>query len=140
MIQDVSISPLQIIPDERGCVRHVIRSDNFDFEKFGETYVSEIYKGVVKAWHGYPTKRIHYAVVKGMVKLALYDSRKTSQTFGQIETLFVGDENYIRVTIPPGVFNGFKGIRDSMVVVTASEPFSEEGIIRFPADYFAYDW
>lgn len=140
MIYDVKVSPLQTIPDERGCVKHFIRSDSSDFVEFGETYITEVYKGVVKAWHGYPTKLMHYAVIKGMVKLALFDSRKDSPTFQQAETLFVGDDNYVRVTIPPGVFNGFKGLTDAIVVVTASEPFSEQGIVRFPPDYFEYDW
>lgn len=140
MIHGVIVSPLKIIPDERGCVRHFIRSDDPDFTVFGETYITEVYKGVVKAWHGYPTKLMHYTVIRGMVQLALFDTRKLSKTFQKSETLFVGEQNYVRVTIPPGVFNGFKGLTDSIVVVTASEPFSEEGIIRFNPDYFPYDW
>lgn len=140
MIKDVSITPLKKIPDERGCVRHFIRSNDPDFTKFGECYLTSVYRGVTKAWHGYYEKSLSYCVAKGMVKLALYDSRKSSQTFGQIDTIFLGDENYIKVTIPPGVFNGFKGLTDALVVVVASEPFSEEGIVRFPPDYFAYDW
>lgn len=140
MIDGVTYTHLKIIADERGCVRHLIRSDDPEFTTFGEVYVTQVYKGVVKGWHGYPVKKIHYAVVSGMVKLALYDSRKGSPSFGTFDTFFLGDMDYSRITIPPGVFNGFKGLHDSMVVVTASEPFSEEGIIRFPVDYFAYDW
>lgn len=140
MIDGVVYTHLKIIADERGCVRHFVRSDDPDFVKFGETYIAQVYKGVTKAWHGYPRKILHYACVSGMVKLGLYDSRKDSPTFKQFDTFFLGDMDYSRITIPPGVFNGFKGIFDSMVVVTASEPFSEEGIIRFPPDYFAYDW
>lgn len=140
MIHGVTVTPLKIIPDDRGCVRHFIRSDDPDFTGFGETYITEVYKGVVKAWHGYGTKIMHYAVARGMVKLMLFDARKNSPTFEDMETLFVGDKNYVRVTIPPGVYNGFKGLTDSIVVVTASEPFSEQGIVRFDPDYFGNDW
>lgn len=140
MIEGVSVTPLKIIPDERGCVRHFIRSTDPDFEKFGETYITEVYRGVIKAWHGYPTKRMHYTVIRGMVKLALQDTRTQSETYMQTDTLFVGEQNYVRVTIPFGVFNGFKGLTDAIVVVTASEPFSEEGIVRYPVDNFTYDW
>lgn len=140
MIYDVKVTPLKKIPDQRGCVRHFIRHDDEDFSRFGECYLTSVYKGVKKAWHGYPTKTIHYVVAKGMVQLALYDSRKGGGSFREMETLFVGDDNYVRVTIPPGVFNGFKGLTDALIVVVASEPFSEKGIIRFPPDYFAYDW
>lgn len=140
MIHGAVVTPLKIIPDERGCVRHFIRSDDPDFTVFGETYVTEVYKGKVKAFHGYTTKIIHYACVSGMVKLVLFDSRAHSPTFQDMDVLFVGDKNYVRVTIPPGVFNGFKGLKDSIVVVTASEPFSEQGIVRFDEEYFGYDW
>lgn len=141
MIEGVVVTPLKIIEDERGRVRHFVRSDDPDFIHFGETYITEVYGGMIKAWHGYPTKTIHYAVARGAVKLALYDSRRDSKTFKKFDTIILSDTAlYQRVTIPLGVFNGFMGLTDSIVVVTASEPFSEQGILRFPVHYFDYDW
>ena len=51
MIQDVIISPLKIISDDRGKVMHMLRSDSKVFQKFGEIYFSTIYRDKIKGWH-----------------------------------------------------------------------------------------
>lgn len=140
MIEGVAVSSLKVIPDERGCVRHFLRCDEPDFHSIAEVYVTEVYRGVFKGWHSYPSKTITYTVVSGMVQLVLIDSRKDSPTFQDTETLFLGKDNYSKVTIPPGVFNGFRGLTDAVIVVAADEPFDEKRIIRFPKEYFDYDW
>ena len=40
------------------------------------------------------------AVVKGMMKIVLYDSRKESATFGEINEIFAGIHNPVLVHIP----------------------------------------
>ena len=48
------------------------------------------------------------------------------------------------VTIPPGVWNGFKGLgtQPALVANCATEPHSREEIAYRPFDdpYFVYDW
>jgi dTDP-4-dehydrorhamnose 3,5-epimerase len=44
-----------------------------------------------------------------MIKLVCYDDRPDSATRGQVQELHVGELNYALVTIPPGIWNGFKG-------------------------------
>ena len=43
MIHDVKITPLKIIPDERGKVMHMLRKDSPIFDKFGEIYIFPLY-------------------------------------------------------------------------------------------------
>src|SRR3546814_14018242 len=52
---------------------------------------------------------LNYAVPVGMVKLVCYDDRADSPTKGNVVELHVGALNYSLVTIPPLVWNGFKG-------------------------------
>ena len=73
MIDGVEIISLKQIPDERGKVMHMLRCDSEHFEKFGEIYFSCVYPGAIKGWHGHKKMTLNYAVVKGMVKLVLYD-------------------------------------------------------------------
>ena len=80
-IQDVVISPLRKIPDERGCIMHMLRSDAPHFERFGEVYFSTAYPGVIKGWHEHTMQVQNYAVISGMIKLVLYDNRETSPTY-----------------------------------------------------------
>ena len=51
MIQGVEIKKLRVIPDERGLVMEILRSDDSFYKKFGQTYLSVVNPGVIKAWH-----------------------------------------------------------------------------------------
>ena len=117
MIDGIVITPLRQIPDERGKIMHMMRSDDPQFERFGEIYFSMIYPGAIKAWHLHTKMTLNYAVVAGMVKLVLYDSRSSSPTKGEIQEIFLGEQNYVRVKIPPGIYNGFKGVGTSPALV-----------------------
>lgn len=109
-IEGVQVIPLRKIPDERGAIYHMLRADAPHFEKFGEIYFSKVYPGVIKGWHVHNVMTLNYAVPVGMIKLVLYDLRKGSKTDKQLMELFVGEDNYCLVKIPPGIANGYKGI------------------------------
>jgi len=117
MIEGVNIKSLNKICDERGMVMHMIRADDPEFEKFGEIYFSGVYPGVVKAWHIHKKMTLNYAVIKGMIKLVLYDDRQNSKSKGEVMEIFMGENNYVLVTIPPHVWNGFKGMGTEMAIV-----------------------
>ena len=144
MIEGVKITPLKIIPDERGAIFHMLRSDDSIFEKFGEIYFSKVYPGVVKGWHLHKKMTLNYAVPVGMIKLVLYDDRNNSSTKGEIMELFIGVENYVLVTIPPNVWNGFKGIGTEPAIVAncATLPHDPNEIIRLDPinNNIPYDW
>jgi len=144
MINGVKIKSLEKTCDERGMVMHMLRSDDPEFEKFGEIYFSCVYPGVVKGWHIHKKMTLNYAVVRGMIKLVLYDDRPKSPTKGKLMEIFVGNNNYVLVTIPPLVWNGFKGIGTEMAIVAncATQPYDPDEISRrdpFEND-IPYDW
>lgn len=144
MIKGVEVIPLQQIPDERGKVMHMLRIDDTHFQGFGEIYFSVVYPGVIKGWHLHRRMTLNYAVVSGMVKLVLYDPREDSTTKGQMEELFIGEDNYVLAKIPPGIWNGFKGIgvKPAIVANCATIPHDPDEIVR--RDPFSkeipYDW
>jgi len=144
MIDGVRITPLRQIPDERGKVMHMLRSDSDVFTGFGEIYFSCIYPGVVKAWHIHKRMTLNYAVPHGNIKLVLYDDRQGSPTRGEVQELFLGPDNYCLVTIPPMVWNGFKGIgMETAIVANCSTiPHDPLEIERLdPKDTsIPYDW
>lgn len=144
MIDGVRISPLKQILDERGKIMHMLRSDAQWFTGFGEIYFSCVYPGAVKAWHIHQRMILNYAVPQGRIKLVLYDDRADSLTRGQVQEIFLGPDNYCLVTIPPLVWNGFKGIGTEMALVAncASIPHDPQEIARLdPADNsIPYDW
>jgi len=143
-IEGVIVKPLRKIPDERGAIFHMLKRTDDNFETFGEIYFSVVNPGAVKAWHIHKAMTLNYAVVSGMIKLVLYDGRKESKTHGQIQEIFMGDQQYVLVTIPPGVTNGFKGVSTTPAIVAncATLPHDPDEIARidpFTKD-IPYDW
>ena len=122
-ISGVSIVPLKRIPDERGTIMHGVRSDAM-LNPFGEVYFKKLYFEVVNGWHVHETLMLNYICISGMIKLALYDMRRDSPTHNALQEIFIGDDNYCLVHIPPGVANGSKGMTApfSILCNVASEP------------------
>lgn len=144
MIEGVVLKDLNVLSDERGKVMRMLRCDDEHFEKFGEIYFSIVYPGKVKGWHLHKRMIQHYAVPEGMIKLVLYDDRQDSPTKGKLTELFVGENNYILVKIPPGVWNGFRGEGDKPALIAncATIPHDAEEIVRLDpwSKKIPYDW
>jgi dTDP-4-dehydrorhamnose 3,5-epimerase len=140
----LTITPLRRIPDERGAIFHMLRNDSPVFEEFGEIYFSTVYPGVVKGWHIHKRMTLNYAVPVGMIKLVCFDDREGSPTRGTIQEIHTGELNYVLVTIPPLVWNGFKGEGPEAALVAncASLPHDPEEIDRMDpfTDQVPYDW
>lgn len=131
-IEGLHVTPLARISDERGAILKMLRADDERFERFGEIYFSMVHPGVVKGWHLHRRMTLNYAVPIGNVKLVCYDDRDGSPTRGEVDELFVGDLRYELVTIPPGVWNGFKGIGTTTALVAncSTEPHDPDEIVR----------
>lgn len=144
MIEGVEINQLAIIPDERGMILKMLRRDDIFFREFGEIYFSIIYPGVIKGWHIHKKMTLNYAVISGLIKLVLYDNREGSSTKGEIQEIFMGRENYKLVTIPPMVWNGFKGIGTEPAIVAncATIPHDPDEIERMDPfeNNIPYSW
>jgi dTDP-4-dehydrorhamnose 3,5-epimerase len=146
MIYGVIIKKLKVIPDERGRLMEILRCDDNFFEKFGQVYMTTAYPGVVKGWHYHKKQYDNMAVVKGMMKIVLYDSRKESATHGEVNEFFAGVHNPILVHIPPFVYHGFKCISEEEAIVvnapTEVYNYKEPDEFRLPAhsNDIPYKW
>ena len=144
MINGVTITPLKQILDERGKIMHMMRGDSVDFQGFGEIYFSCVHPGAIKGWHIHKEMVLNYAVPHGNIKFVLYDDRINSSTRGELQEVFLGADNYCLVTVPPLVWNGFKGIGQEMAIVAncSSIPHRPDEIDRLdPFDpLIPYDW
>jgi dTDP-4-dehydrorhamnose 3,5-epimerase len=143
-IAGLTTRPLRQICDERGKVMHMLRADDPHFERFGEIYFSVVFPGVVKGWHLHREMTLNYAVPSGHVKLVCYDDRDGSPSRGNLVEMFLGEDCYQLVTVPPGVWNGFKGIGVTPAIVAncATVPHRDDEIVRkdpFSAD-IPYRW
>lgn len=132
LIAGVIITPLRKIPDDRGTIMQMMRCDQAPFLKFGEIYFSTVFPGIVKGWHIHTEMTLNYAVIKGSIKMVLYDDRDDSQTKGMINEFVIGRDNYSLVTIPPLVWNGFMGIgiEEAIVANCSTVPHRSDEINR----------
>ncbi|OPY36128.1 MAG: dTDP-4-dehydrorhamnose 3,5-epimerase [Methanoregula sp. PtaU1.Bin051] len=144
MIHGVDIIPLKTIMDERGYVRHMMKCTDPYFRTFGEIYFSVIFPGAIKAWHVHRRMELNYAVISGNIKLVLYDARKDSPTYRELQEIFLGENNYVLVKIPPEVVNGFKAIGNEKAIVAncSTVPHDPSEIERIdPFDpAIGYNW
>ena len=51
MIEGVKVKKLKVMPDDRGRLMEILRSDDEIFQKFGQVYMTTAFPGIVKAWH-----------------------------------------------------------------------------------------
>jgi dTDP-4-dehydrorhamnose 3,5-epimerase len=143
-ISGVRVVPLARIPDERGTIIHMLRSTDEHFMQFGEIYFTTIYRDVIKGWHKHREMTLNYACIFGRIKLVLYDDREDSRTRGALQEIFLGPDNHALVVIPPGVWNGTKGMSDPLAIVAncATHPHDPARTTRLdPFDNdIPYDW
>ncbi len=145
MIDGVQIKNLIRHPDERGFFVELIRASDAIFaEGFGQLSRSSMITGVVKAWHVHKTQVDWWYVVKGTVKVVLYDTRSGSVTHKKLNEFTLGEEGQdIILKIPVGVAHGLKVIKGpaELVYVTSSTySKDEEGRIPYDNAEIGYDW
>lgn len=144
MIDGLHKLPLRRIPDERGTILHMLRCTDPHFIAFGEIYFSTVYPGVVKGWHRHRDMTLNYACVFGRIKLVVHDDRADSPTRGETNEFFLGPDDYALVIIPPGLWNGFKGLSDPYAMVAnccthPHDPARSERLDPF-RNPIPYDW
>ena len=146
LIDGVAIKELRLLPDERGYLMEMLRADDEIFQKFGQVYLSVAYPGVVKGWHYHKVQTDYFTIVKGMMKVVLYDGREDSPTHGEVNEFFMGELNPLLITIPPGVLHGMKAIGNApgYLVNCPTEPYDYDGPDEYRVDPHSedipYDW
>jgi len=126
LIDGVEARRARVLPDERGRLGEIMRADDAWFEKFGQVYFTTTYPGIVKAWHYHKKQTDHFYVIRGMVKIALYDQRKDSPSCGIVNELYLGEHCPGLVRIPPGVQHGWMcvGQTEAYIVNIVSEMYN----------------
>jgi dTDP-4-dehydrorhamnose 3,5-epimerase len=146
MIEGVRTKNLVCHPDERGRLWEILRSDDELFDTFGQVYVTTAHPGIVKAWHAHRLQTDFFTVISGMAKFVLYDMREDSPTQGRLQEFFLGRDRLQLITIPPGVYHGFKCVGPEEVIALncPTRPYNAQNPdeLRLPpdSDRIPYRW
>ncbi len=112
MLQGVIIKKLEKFSDERGWLTEIYRQDEAKYQPV-MGYVSVTKSGVIRGPHEHKFQSDFFIFVgPGNFTLYLWDNRQGSKTFGQQETIEVGENNPVGVLVPPGVVHGYKCISE----------------------------
>lgn len=127
------VTSLRRIANPKGDVYHGLKANEDSFMGFGEAYFSTVLPGSTKGWKRHNVMTLNLIVPVGTIDFYLRsdDGRMTDH-------VRLGDENYARLTVPPGVWVAFSGIGDSLNLLlnVASIPHDPDEAVNVPLEYF----
>jgi len=137
VLNQIQVTNLAKIHTVGGDILHALKQGDIGFKSFGEAYFSWIHAGHVKAWKMHRSQTMNLVVPIGQVKFVFCD--QSSNTFKVLE---IGDDNYCRITVPRGIWFGFKGIspQASLIMNISSEVHDPEEVERKEESEIKFDW
>lgn len=132
------INKLGQIPVAGGDVYHLLKKSDPEFLSFGEAYISTIDCGYIKAWKRHLRMTMNIVVISGLVKFVFYDESSNEY---RCET--IGNTNYVRLTVPPGLWFGFKGVgtdSKNILINFADIEHDPREVERKSMDEIIYAW
>ena len=137
ILNKIKVTPLQIIKSPLGNVMHVLKKKELKNWSFGEAYFSKIKFGKIKSWKYHLKMTLNLVVPYGKVKFVFYSQRE--HIFRVIE---IGEKQYSRLTVPPKIWFGFKGIGipESIIMSLANMPHSSREVLRRKKNSIKFDW
>jgi dTDP-4-dehydrorhamnose 3,5-epimerase len=94
-IEGARVIALKTVTNARGHLLEVQRADDAHHPGFGQAYVTCTLPGVVKAWYRHREQFDQIALVKGELRLALYDAREGSATRHNLLEVVIADERLL---------------------------------------------
>ena len=136
-LDSICVTSLQRIPTPGGDVLHAMKQSDTGYAGFGEAYFSCIDAGAVKAWKRHTRMTMNLVVPVGRV---LFVFNVDDEDGFRIEE--IGEDRYARLTVPPGIWFGFKGLASpqSLLMNLANIPHTPAEVNRCPVTDIKYGW
>jgi len=133
----ISLHPLKKISLDGGNVLHAIKKTDPGFVDFGEAYFSIVNFNAVKAWKLHQSMTLNLVVPIGRVLFVFFLPDKNI-----FKEIVIGESNYQRITVSPGIWFGFKGLHesDSLIMNVADIEHNPDEVLRKSVNEFKYDW
>jgi dTDP-4-dehydrorhamnose 3,5-epimerase len=113
-ISGVLIKSLSIFTDSRGWLTELFRIDEWPAEFHPlMAYISSTYPGITRGPHEHVDQADLFCFLgPSNFKLRMWDNRADSETFGNVQTVIVGESNPSAVLVPKGIVHAYKNIGD----------------------------
>lgn len=111
-IHDVSVKPLSKFVDERGWLCELFRADEMSPGIVPVmAYISMTQPGIARGPHEHVDQTDYFCFIgPSNFKIYLWDSRKSSPTYGMKQVIFGGVDSPLMIIVPPGVVHAYKNI------------------------------
>ena len=138
----VTITSLKIIDNPKGDILHALKASENSFTSFGEAYFTIIKEQEIKGWKKHHKMVLNLIVPFGEVKFVVYDDRVNSATSGEFKEIVISKKNYVRLTIEPGLWLGFKGLnyKENIILNIASIEHEPSEAENKELDNLKYSW
>jgi dTDP-4-dehydrorhamnose 3,5-epimerase len=144
IIKDVVLKPLTVHSDDRGFFLEILRESDPFFTRFGQSSMSLMHPGAVKAWHWHKRQDDLWFFVSGSAQVGLHDLREDSPTYRQTATYYLGEHNRALLVIPHGVAHGYRplGTSPAVLVYHTTHTYDPADELRLAWDdpTIGYDW
>lgn len=139
-LEDILVTPLRRVETAGGDVLHALKQTDAGFVAFGEAYFSLITAGSVKAWKRHTRMTMNLVVPKGKVRFVFREN--TADGLDKLRVEDIGEDCYARITVPPGIWFGFQGIKspESLILNIASIPHDPDEVERLALTDILYVW
>lgn len=136
VISDIIVTPLKQIFHPKGDVYHAMKRSDPGFTEFGEAYFTTVIHSEIKGWKKHTAMVMNLAVPVGQVRFCFYDERTQISCSHNI-----GQNNYVRLTVPPGIWTAFQGLgqQTNLVINIASIEHDPAEAINVPIDTFPFE-
>jgi len=137
-LNNIVITQLSTFDVDGGRVMHGIQKNDTGYVGFGEVYFSYIDVNAVKAWKKHNRMTLNLVVPSGKVRFVFCDPLND----GHYRVEDIGEDNYVRLTVPPGIWFGFQGIakHPSLVTNVADLKHDVNEVTREEIAAFSYKW
>ena len=135
-IDKILVTPLKRIPIEAGDVLHGIKLNDTGYKGFGEAYFSFVQFNAIKAWKRHKHMTLNLMAPIGNIQFVFFDDQ------GNQREELIGEDRYVRLTVPPGIWFGFKGLdlQTNLLMNLADIPHDAEEVERKKLNHFKFQW
>lgn len=145
-IEGVSVKKLVVNTDDRGILLEILKTTDPIFQEIKQTTYTVTYPGTIKAFHWHNVQSDLWFFSRGMAQVVLYDMREGSATKGTTEVFYMGEENRILLSIPPGVAHGYRvlGNKSAALFYHTTEAYDpdnpDEERLPYDDSSIGFDW
>jgi dTDP-4-dehydrorhamnose 3,5-epimerase len=142
LIEGVILTSQKCITNPKGDILHAMKSSGLGYVGFGEAYFTMVHHGMIKGWKKHKEATLNLVVPTGAVKFVLYDNKVSEPTKSKFNEFVLGEENYARLTVAPGLWVGFQGAGSglNLVLNISDQEYDSNESDNLELEQISYVW